>query len=118
VLEYNGFLIEPFETEPGRWRAEITRPDGRKIKTFPDGQEHDFIRTGGAEAFSAEAAIKMAMRLIEAEECVKIGRELPAPTRIAAASDGSPTPLLEAQRAKFHKKSKGHGPDQTFPRGD
>jgi hypothetical protein len=65
MLEYKGFLIEPFETEPGRWRAEITRPDGRKIKTFPDGQEHDFIRTGGAEAFSAQAAIKVAMRLID-----------------------------------------------------
>ena len=43
MLKYKGFLIEPFETEPGRWRAEITRPDHRKIKTFPDGQEHDFI---------------------------------------------------------------------------
>ena len=63
--QYKGFLIEPFETEPGRWRAEITRPDHRKIKTFPDGQEHDFIRTGGAETFSAEAAIKVAMRLID-----------------------------------------------------
>jgi hypothetical protein len=51
MLEYKGFLIEPFETEPGRWRAEITRPDGRKIKTLPDGQEQDFIRTSGAEAF-------------------------------------------------------------------
>ena len=53
MLKYKGFLIEPFETEPGRWRAEITRPDHRKITTFPDGQEHDFIRTGGAETFSA-----------------------------------------------------------------
>jgi hypothetical protein len=65
MLKYKGFLIEPFETEPGRWRAEITRADHRKIKTFPDGQEHDFIRTGGAETFSAEAAIKVAMRLID-----------------------------------------------------
>ena len=65
MLEYKGFLIEPFETEPGRWRAEITRADHRKIKTFPDGQEHDFIRTGGAETLSAEAAIKVAMRLID-----------------------------------------------------
>ena len=65
MLKYKGFLIEPFETEPGRWRAEITRPDYRKIKTFPDNQEHDFIRTGGAETFSAEAAIKVAMRLID-----------------------------------------------------
>jgi hypothetical protein len=65
MLKYRGFLIEPFETEPGRWRAEITRPDHRKIKTFPDNQEHDFIRTGGAETFSAEAAIKVAMRLID-----------------------------------------------------
>ena len=65
MLKYKGFLIEPFETEPGRWRAEITRPDHRKIKTFPDGQEHDFIRTGGAETFSAEAAIKVAMRFID-----------------------------------------------------
>jgi hypothetical protein len=38
------YRIEPFETEPGRWRAKISRSDGRKIKVaVPPGDEHDSI---------------------------------------------------------------------------
>jgi hypothetical protein len=64
MVEHNGFLVDPFQTEPGRWRAKISRPDGRKIKTFPDNREHEPITTGGIEALSAEAAIEVAKQLI------------------------------------------------------
>jgi hypothetical protein len=65
MLEYKGFLIDPVETSPGRWRAKISRPDGRKIKVAVTEVEHDSITTGGMETFSAEAAIEMAKQAID-----------------------------------------------------
>ena len=67
MLEYKGFLIEPFQPEPGtgRWRAKIRRADGRKIKVVVTGDQHDSITTGGMEAFSAEAAIETAKEAID-----------------------------------------------------
>jgi hypothetical protein len=65
MTEYKGFRIEPIETSPARWRAKISRPDGRKIKVLVTGDEHDSITTGGMEAFSAEAAIDIAKEAID-----------------------------------------------------
>ena len=57
------YRIEQFETEPERWRAKISRSDGRKIKVaVPPGDEHDSIPTGGMELLSADAAIEVANR--------------------------------------------------------
>jgi hypothetical protein len=33
MKEYRGYRIEPYEREPGRWRARISRLDGKKLKT-------------------------------------------------------------------------------------
>ena len=33
MTEYNGYRIEPYEPTPGRWRARISRLDGKKLKT-------------------------------------------------------------------------------------
>jgi len=33
MTEYKGYRIEPFEPEPGRWRARISRLDGQSLKT-------------------------------------------------------------------------------------
>jgi hypothetical protein len=62
--QYKEYSIEPFETEPHRWRANIRRLDGQKIKTA-DGRKHAFIRTGGMECFSADEAVQVARRLID-----------------------------------------------------
>jgi len=32
MTEYKGYRIEPFEPEPGRWRARISRLDGQSLK--------------------------------------------------------------------------------------
>jgi hypothetical protein len=32
VTEYKGYRIEPYEPEPGRWRARISRLDGKELK--------------------------------------------------------------------------------------
>jgi hypothetical protein len=51
MIEHKGFLVGPFQTEPGRWRAKISRSDGRKIRVaVPAGDEHDSITTRGMEA--------------------------------------------------------------------
>ena len=65
MLEYKGFLIESVETSTGRWRAKISRFDGRMVKVAVTGLEHDSITTGGMEAFLAEAAIDLAMQAID-----------------------------------------------------
>jgi hypothetical protein len=65
MVEYKGFHIQPFESEPKRWRVKISRPDNRKIKTAVPADEHDSITTGGMESFSAEAAVEVAKRLID-----------------------------------------------------
>jgi hypothetical protein len=41
MVIHKAYRIEPFETERGRWRAKISRSDGRKIKAFPNGDEHE-----------------------------------------------------------------------------
>jgi hypothetical protein len=65
AVHYKAYVIEPFETEPGRYRALVRRIDGQKIKTFPDRQEHDSITTGGMESFSADDAVHVAKKMID-----------------------------------------------------
>jgi hypothetical protein len=65
MIEYKGFLIEPFETEPGRWRAKISRSDGRKIRVaVPAGDEHATINTS-PETLSSQSAIDLAKQAID-----------------------------------------------------
>jgi len=47
MLTYRGYRIEPFEPEPGRWRARISRLDGKKTKVAGRSQ-HPFIDTEDA----------------------------------------------------------------------
>jgi hypothetical protein len=63
MIEYKGFLIEPVQTSPGRWRAKIKRPHGRKIKVAVT--RLNTIRSLPAGWFSAEAAIGLAEDAID-----------------------------------------------------
>jgi hypothetical protein len=45
LMNYGDFFIETYDTHHTGWKAKITRLDGRPIKTFPDGQEFEFIET-------------------------------------------------------------------------
>ena len=65
MIEHKGFLIEPIEISPGRWRAKISHRDERKIRMAVTGAEHDSITTGGMEKFSADAAIETAKEAID-----------------------------------------------------
>ena len=37
MIEHKGFLIEPIEISPGRWRAKISHRDERKIRMAVTG---------------------------------------------------------------------------------
>jgi hypothetical protein len=43
--EYLGYRIEPFEPEPGQWRARISRLDGKQLKTAVPPTEQAFLDT-------------------------------------------------------------------------
>jgi hypothetical protein len=50
--------IDPFEGDPGQWRARITRLDGKKIKVAVPPSEHVFLDT--SPRVSEEEAAKLA----------------------------------------------------------
>jgi hypothetical protein len=45
MTTYKGYRIEPFEPEPGRWRARISRLDGEKLKTAVPPTVQAFLDT-------------------------------------------------------------------------
>jgi hypothetical protein len=63
-MNYKGYSIEPFEREPGRWRATIQRLDGRKIKAVGANTPFPSVTTS-ADCLSAEAAIELACKGID-----------------------------------------------------
>ncbi len=84
MVEYKGFRIEPFETEPGRRRAKISRSDGRNIRVaVPAGDEHASIKTS-PETLSAQAAIDLAKQAIDGG-CPEKRDGLNAPARVEEA---------------------------------
>jgi hypothetical protein len=64
MKEYDGYRIEPFEPEPGRWRARISRLDGKKLKTA--AAEQPFLDT--ADTVSYGHAVELAKRAIDGGE--------------------------------------------------
>jgi hypothetical protein len=64
-MQYKGYVIEPFESSPGRWRARVRRVDGRMIDIPVTGNSVESIETGGMEGFSANAAINVAKEMID-----------------------------------------------------
>ena len=65
MIGYKDYLIAPIQTSPGRWRAEISRADGRMIKVLVTGSERHSLITDGMEAFSARGAIERAKEAID-----------------------------------------------------
>lgn len=65
MFEYKDYLIVPIQTSPGRWRAEISRADGRKIRVLVTGSERHSLTTDGIEASSAKGAIERAKEAID-----------------------------------------------------
>jgi hypothetical protein len=66
MQEYDGYRIEPFEPEPGRWHARISRLDGKKLKTAVPPAELPFLDT--ADTVSYGHAVELAKRAIDGGE--------------------------------------------------
>ena len=45
MKEYKGYRFELFEREPGRWRARISRLDGKTVKTATPPTEQTALET-------------------------------------------------------------------------
>jgi hypothetical protein len=63
IVIYKSYKIEAHETQPGLWRVRITRVDGAKIKTFPDGNEYSEVYPPN-ESLDAKGAIDFAREKI------------------------------------------------------
>jgi hypothetical protein len=63
MTEYNGYRIEPHEPTPGRWRARISRLDGKKLKTTIPRTEQAFLDT--MDTVSYGHAVELAKQAID-----------------------------------------------------
>jgi hypothetical protein len=63
MKEYRGYRIEPYEPTPGRWRARISRLDGKKLRTTVPPTEQGFLDT--MDAVSYGHAVDLAKQAID-----------------------------------------------------
>ena len=63
-MEYQGFVVDAFEQEPGKWRAKILRSSGKPLIT---GRKRIWQFVTGIDATTAPAALLMALEAIDAE---------------------------------------------------
>jgi hypothetical protein len=63
MTEYEGYRIEPYERERGRWRARISRLDGKELKTSNPATAQPFIET--TDTVSYGDAVELAKRAID-----------------------------------------------------
>jgi hypothetical protein len=63
MTEYDGYRIEPFEPTPGRWRARISRLDGKELKTTAPPTVQAFLDT--METASYGQAVELAKQAID-----------------------------------------------------
>ena len=68
-MEYKRFFLQAFEREPGKWRANIRRADGKPMKVI-SGKKLEKSGTR-FDAGTAAAAIRMAMAAIDAGTFVR-----------------------------------------------
>lgn len=62
-MEYQGFVVDAFERDPGKWRAKISRSSGKPVIT---GRKRIWRFVTGVDAASAPAALLMALEAIDA----------------------------------------------------
>jgi hypothetical protein len=63
MKEYKGYRIELFEREPGRWRARISRLDGKQLKTTVPPTVQAFLDT--MDTVSYGHAVDLAKQAID-----------------------------------------------------
>jgi hypothetical protein len=64
MIIYKSYIINAYERETGRWRATITRHDGKKIKVAVPPAEHLHIVTS-ADTLTSQEAVSLAKLRID-----------------------------------------------------
>jgi hypothetical protein len=66
-MQYKGYLIEPFETSPGRWRARFRRLDGKTFGRHTDDNKFEQMDTVGIgmDRLSVQDAVEQAKEMID-----------------------------------------------------
>jgi hypothetical protein len=64
-MDYKRFIIDAFEREPGRWRAQISRRSGKPLIATRRAKLQVFVT--GIDSKSASEAMILAMAAIDAE---------------------------------------------------
>ena len=62
-MEYQGFVVDAFERDPGKWRAKISRSSGKPVIT---GRKRIWRFVTGIDATTAPVALLMALEAIDA----------------------------------------------------
>jgi hypothetical protein len=62
-MEYEGFVVDAFERDPGKWRAELSRSSGRPLIT---GRKRIWRFVTGVDATTASTALLLALAAIDA----------------------------------------------------
>jgi hypothetical protein len=62
-MEYQGFVVDAFERDPGTWRAKILRSGGKPVVT---GRKKNWRFVTGVDATTALAALLIALEAIDA----------------------------------------------------
>jgi hypothetical protein len=62
-MEYQGFVVDAFERDPGKWRAKLSRSSGRPLIT---GRKKIWRFVTGVDATTASAALLIALAAIDA----------------------------------------------------
>lgn len=63
LMEYRGFSVEALEQKPGKWRAMVSRTDGKPVKIIGRRRLDQFVTSFDAK--TAGAAILMAIAAID-----------------------------------------------------
>ena len=62
-MEYQGYVVDAFERDPGKWRAILSRSSGRPLIT---GRKKIWRFVTGVDATTASAALLIALAAIDA----------------------------------------------------
>ena len=65
TTEYKGYVIRSFQTDQGRWRAEIWKEDGTHLMIARPGHGPRPSMTTEPPTFTADAAIELAQGAID-----------------------------------------------------
>ena len=69
LMEYKRFVVQAFEREPGKWRANVRRADGKPVKVIGGKKLEQSVTR--FDAGTAVAAIRMALAAIDAGTFVR-----------------------------------------------